>query len=111
MSATTTTTKPAAQKITKGLRFRGLYMGAPFTGVVTRIESDASGYVGTLNDVRIYVQIDADIIAPEVIDLDGTVIPSFKRRSVGDCVIMLGTNEKGLITRTDDKFSNLFIVR
>lgn len=98
-----------AAKIEKGTKFRGVYMGGAFTGTVIAVESDSSSYPGTQNDVRVYVQIDADLVRPSVYR-DPTSAP-WKSHSAGDSVVMLCEVHAGLLTRTDDKFEDLYIRR
>jgi len=75
---------------------RGSYMGNEFTGRVSSIETDASGYAGTQNDCRVFIQLDADMWDARH--------EGWKRREAGEAVIMLGELRNGLFTRTDSKF-------
>lgn len=111
-----TTTTTGAQEITKGTRFRGKYgpceacMGA-FTGTVAFVESDASGYRGTENDVRVYIELDSELVFPAWTDSDGTPIAAYRRAGPGDRIILHGRRVNGKIVRDDSRFSDLFIVR
>lgn len=99
-----------AAKISKGTKFRGVYMGGAFTGTVTLTEADASGYPGTQDWQRAYIELDADLVRPSVYG-DPTSAPWTSHKK-GDRIVMnLRSVGNGLCERTDDKYENVFIVR
>jgi hypothetical protein len=86
--------KPA--KVCKGDQFSGLYMGTQFSGVVTCVESNASGYACDRTDVRVWIALDAPIT------YSGGVC-----RMTGEELVMSCDRVNGGLVRTDIKFSNV----
>lgn len=98
-----------ASTFATGTKIRGTYMGSPFSGSVAKIESDASGYADMKNAQRIWITVDADIVAPRWIAECGTVVESFVRRKAGESVIINVEKVPGGLIRRDDKFADLRI--
>jgi len=97
--------------LTNGTRIKGVYMGCQFTGTITGRESDASGYRDMMNAQRVYVRVDADLVAPRWIAECGTVVESFVRRAAGESIIIDVEKVAGGLVRRDDRYENLRIVR
>lgn len=100
-----------ASTFTTGTKIRGCYMGAPFTGTVAGIESDSSGYADMRNAQRIWITVDAAIIAPRWVAECGTVVESFARRQAGESIIMNVEKVTGGLVRRDDKYSDVRIAK
>ena len=83
-------------KVSRNDDIRGSYMGSDFSGRVTCVETDQSGYRGTENDCRVFIQVDAD--------MPSTRHEGWMLRKAGDCIIMGGTLLRGRFTRDDGKF-------
>ncbi len=100
-----------ASTFANGTKIRGNYMGCAFTGVVTGIDCDHSGYRDMMNVQYITIKNDAAIIAPRWIAECGTVVESFVRRQAGEGIMLTVEKVAGGLVRQDSKYSNLRIAR
>jgi hypothetical protein len=106
-----------SQNIQIGTKFRGIYMSMPFTGTVTSIEPDCSGYRDMDRVIRVYIKVDQEMWWPEHTYWDdetqsNITIPSWRRCEIGECIIMTCQREAhGKLSRTDSKFDECFIVK
>ena len=104
MTTSTRTVTPQPANVPLGTRFRGLYMGAPFTGEVVHQRGNASGWPGTQSEVHLLIRVDAAIVDPR----------GFVRRAVGETIEMScrwTDHPFGELVRTDTRYSDLFIVK
>lgn len=105
-----------AQLIKIGTKFRGIYMAMPFTGTVSSIEPDCSGYPDMDRVIRVYIKVDQELWWPELTYWDeetqaNVTVPSWRRCEVGECIIMTCQREvNGKLSRTDSKYEATFIV-
>lgn len=94
---TTAIKTQTGSKINKGDIFFGLYMGCEFSGTVSSVEGNQSGYRSDNNHVRVSITLDADVMEA------GRV-----RHQTGDLLIMdCVTVGEGRLKKEDPRYKNI----
>jgi hypothetical protein len=88
------------QNIKTGDIFRGLYMGSEFTGTVTSVSSNQSGWTGDENHARVSIKVNADVMSN-----------GWARRKAGEEIVMDCARVAGGLVRNDPRFTNLRLRR